>query len=244
MIHKQVLSLPINIWYQSPLWLFKMFLILRYLQTIKSATLRMPSTSIPNCDIDSFHRVYQISQIKNNLMTHKSMNYFYLFSIECIFHRTHRWVRMLRWHVPSPSNRTYEHHNLSESRCCFYCLFLRNNRFTQGSHSHSFWFHSRNFALEVTPNFYQPALRVGTLLGFLKGSLGALTLRTSEAWRNSRSHRVTCVHYTVVFSAFNTKLPIMAMLESKDFTATKTVTPSLAQPDDHWINSLTLVLMI
>ena len=45
------------------------------------------------------------------------------------------------------------------------------------------------------------------------------------------------------FFAYNTKLPIMAMLLSKDFTAAKKVTSSGVQPDDHWIKSLLLILL-
>ena len=45
------------------------------------------------------------------------------------------------------------------------------------------------------------------------------------------------------FFAISTKLPVMAMLASKDFTAVKKVTSSGVQLDNHWIKSLMLVLL-
>ena len=43
------------------------------------------------------------------------------------------------------------------------------------------------------------------------------------------------------FFKFNTKLPEMAMLASKDFTAAKKVTSSGARADDQWIKNLILI---
>ena len=47
----------------------------------------------------------------------------------------------------------------------------------------------------------------------------------------------------IEFLAINTKLAIMTMLASKDFTSAKKVTSSEAQPDDHWIKSIMLILL-
>ena len=47
----------------------------------------------------------------------------------------------------------------------------------------------------------------------------------------------------VEFFTFNTKLPEIAMLASKDFTTAAKVTSSGAKPDDHWISSLMLIYL-
>ena len=50
------------------------------------------------------------------------------------------------------------------------------------------------------------------------------------------------VKESLEFLAINTKLPLMVILESKDFTTTK-VTSSETQPENHCIRSLIFILL-
>ena len=54
---------------------------------------------------------------------------------------------------------------------------------------------------------------------------------------------VSLLKHVVEFFAFNIKLLIMAMLASNDSTTTEKVTSSGVQLDDHWIESLILILL-
>ena len=52
-----------------------------------------------------------------------------------------------------------------------------------------------------------------------------------------------CKVISVEFFALITKLPIMAMLASKDFVAAKISYLHWVTPDDHWIKILMLILL-
>ena len=47
--------------------------------------------------------------------------------------------------------------------------------------------------------------------------------------------------HSVIFFAFNTKLPETAVLASVDFTGAKKVISNGTRPDDHWIKNLMLI---